>query len=91
MSFRRTPLLSLNDKSNKELKLFCGMQSQQINGGGSKRINAAEFASKYKSKREIFNFLTVSAGAYLCPHECLTIYFLKQLVSGERKCKCYRL
>ena len=51
------------------------------------RVSAATFAAKYKSKKEIFNMLSVQAGAYLCAYECLTIYFLKDLISGKKKCK----
>ena len=51
------------------------------------KITAAEFAAKYKSKREIFMFLTVDAGAYLPPYDTVTIYFLKDLICGQKKCK----
>ena len=50
-------------------------------------ISAKEFEAKYKSKREIYTFLTVDAGAYLPPYDTVTIYFLKDVISGERKCK----
>ncbi len=30
-------------------------------------ISAKEFEAKYKSKREVYTFLTVDAGAYLPP------------------------
>ena len=46
-----------------------------------------QFASKYKSKREVYNFLTIDCHAYLPPYENLTIYFLKDLVSGAKKSK----
>ena len=29
------------------------------------RITAKEFAAKYRSKREVYNFLSVQVGAYL--------------------------
>jgi hypothetical protein len=50
-------------------------------------VTAAEFASKYKSKREVYNFLTINCKAYLCSAENVTIYFLKDLVAGKKKCK----
>ena len=43
----------------------------------TKKITAAEFAAKYKSKKECFNFLTVACKAYLSSYETMTIYFLK--------------
>ena len=50
-------------------------------------VPANAFAAKYKSKKEIFGFLSVTVGHYLCDYRCLTIYFLKDLVSGQKKCK----
>ena len=49
---------------------------------GKQKIPAASVAAKMSSKKELFNFLSVEVGAYLCSHETVTIYFLKQLVSG---------
>ena len=30
-------------------------------------------------------FLTVECHAYLAPYECLTIYFLKSIISGSKR------
>lgn len=49
------------------------------------KISAATFSAKYKSKREIWFFLTVDFKAYLPPYETVTIYHLKDLVSGKKK------
>ena len=40
-------------------------------------ITTAQFAAKFKSKSEIYLFLTVDCKAYLCSKDNLTIYFLK--------------
>ena len=40
-------------------------------------ITTAEFSAKFKSKREIYLFLSVDCKAYLCACDNLTIYFLK--------------
>ena len=50
-------------------------------------VTAAAFGAKFRSKREIYVFLTVDVKAYLCSCDCLTVYFLKDLVTGKRKCK----
>ncbi len=63
------------------------MNAQQIGRQQAVNITAATFAAKYRSKREIFGFLSVEVKAYLCAYECLTIYFLKDLVAGKKKCK----
>ena len=49
---------------------------------GKQQVTATAFAAKYKSKREIFNFLTMDVKAYLPTYETVSIYFLKDLVSG---------
>ena len=51
------------------------------------RISAPTFAAKFNSKREVYMLLTVEAGAYLPAYETLTIYFLKDIISGVKKCK----
>ena len=57
---------------------------QAINAQKSK-VTAATFSAKFRSKWEIYVFLTVDAKAYLCNCDNLTIYFLKDVVSGKRK------
>ena len=57
------------------------------NGKRLLQVSAKEFSAKYKSKRECFNFLTVTAKAYLSAHETVTIYFLKDLINSKKKCK----
>ena len=63
-----------------------GINAQEINV--QHKITSFEFAAKFKSKREIFQLLTIDAGAYLPNYDCLTIYFLKDLIGGTKKCKC---
>ena len=50
-------------------------------------IPAAEFKAKYNSKKECFYFLSVDCKAYLSSYETVTIYFLKDLIAGTKKCK----
>ena len=54
------------------------------------QITAASFASKFNSKREIYMFLTVDVHAYLPAYDTVTIYFLKDLISGAKKCKSHQ-
>lgn len=49
------------------------MTAQMQNQG----LTTIAFAAKFKSKREIYVFLTVDCKAYLCNADSLTIYFLK--------------
>ena len=63
------------------------MESIQIPGGGQQVVTVAAFASKFRSKTEIYSFLTLDAACYLPASHTLTVYFLKDLVSGKKKCK----
>ena len=56
--------------------------SQQHNP--KQKISAQAFAARYRSKKEIFNFLSSSVGCYLCLHENLSIYYLKAIMEGKR-------
>jgi hypothetical protein len=47
-------------------------------------MSAAEFGFRFTSKSEIYKFLTVDAGAYLPPASQITIYFMKDLISGKK-------
>ena len=51
------------------------------------QVNAALVAAKYRSKPECYSFLTVKVKAYLPSHETVTLYFLRDLISGTAKCK----
>ena len=57
----------------------------QINAGGPRQITSSSFAAKFRSKSEVYLFLTVEAGKYLPPIDNCTIYWLKDLVSGKKK------
>ena len=57
---------------------------QQINASKAK-VTAATFSSKFRSKKEIYVFLTVDVRAYLPNYDNLTVYFCKDLVTGKRK------
>ena len=61
--------------------------NQPLQMNSKVKITAKEFASKFQSKRECFTFLTVDCHAYLPAYDTLTIYFLRDLISGKRKCK----
>ena len=50
-------------------------------------IDVNTFAAKYRSKREVYTFLTIDGNAYLSPFDTLTVYFLRDLVAGRKKCK----
>ena len=64
-------------------------QIRQQEAKVNQQVTATTFAAKYKSKREVFNFLTMDVKAYLPTYDTVSIYFLKDLVSGKKKSKCF--
>ena len=63
------------------------MEGRQIANANNQTVTVAAFAAKYRSKREVYTFLTVSVKAYLPAPHTLTIYFLKDIITGAKKCK----
>lgn len=61
---------------------------QIIQAPATVKISTKEFAAKYKSKREVFNFLSVDMGVYVPPYEQVSIYHLKDLLTSKKKRKC---
>ena len=59
----------------------------QVPDGGKQmvQVSSKEFASKYKSKRELYNFLATDVGIFLPPYDNVTVYFLKDLMNGKKK------
>ena len=61
------------------------MQSIPDQSNALAGVSSKEFASKYRNKREIYNFLASDVGIYLPPYDNVTIYFLKDLMNGSKK------
>ena len=59
------------------------------NARATQQVTATAFASKYKSKLEVYNFLAVDCKCYLPEYKQVTIYFLKDIVRGYKKCKSH--
>jgi len=49
------------------------------------QMAAAQFAAKFKSKRECHRFLAVDVGAYIPPLSTVTIYHMRDLISGDKR------
>ena len=54
----------------------------QSNQASRVQITTNEFAVKFRSKTEVYAFMSIDVGAYLPPNGSVTIYFLKDLVMG---------
>ena len=46
-----------------------------------------EWGARFKSKEENYRFLTTEVGAYLPEYTNISVYFLKDLLCGKKKCK----
>ena len=58
------------------------------NQKGNVQVNAKAVEAKLRSKKECFVFLVLDCKTYLpSDPDCVTTYFLKQLISGEKKRK----
>ena len=58
------------------------------NKNGNVQMNAKAVEAKLRSKKECFVFLNIDCKAYLPDDpDCVTTYFCKQLISGEKKRK----
>ena len=62
------------------------MEVQQPN-----KITTQQFSAKFRSKKEVYYFLTYECNAYLPSYKTISIYFLKDLIRGKKKCKSYHL
>ena len=52
------------------------------------KVNAMAAGAKFRSKKECFQFLVIDCETYLPDDEaCVTTYFLKQLINGQKKRK----
>ena len=60
---------------------------EEIKHDAPVQIVATAWSSKYASKREQFDFLTTKVKAWLSSYDTVTVYFLKDLISGKKKCK----
>ena len=59
---------------------------------GKKTVTAAEFASKFNSKMEVYRFLNVEVRAYLSSYHTMTVWHLRDLANGKRKIiKCEKV
>ena len=55
----------------------------------TQRVLASEFSARANSKYEIYQFLGIDAEIYLPKVNHITIYFMKDIISGEKKGKSF--
>ena len=48
-------------------------------------VDAATFAAKFQSKREVYRFLTHDCSVYLSSYETMTIFHMRDLAAGRRR------
>ena len=59
----------------------------QINGANAPkvRVTAKDFAAKMRDKTEVYHFLSHEVGAYLSPYDTMTVWHMRDLMSGKRR------
>ena len=48
-------------------------------------MDAKTFGAKFQSKKECYRFLTHDCGAYLAAYQTMTVWHMRDLISGARK------
>ena len=48
-------------------------------------VNSSEFSQRFSSKQETFRFLATECGIYLDSYETMSIFHLKDIISGSRQ------
>ena len=49
------------------------------------KVTAKDFAAKMRNKQEVYHFLTHEVGTYLSSYDTMTVWHMRDLVSGKRK------
>ena len=60
------------------------MQQQEPAAPVKHLIPVKLFSAKYKSKRELWNFLAIECGTYLPAYDVVNIYFLRDLCNSKK-------
>ena len=48
-------------------------------------VTAAAFNAKFRSKQEVYRFLSFDCGAYLPSYQTVTVFHCKDLAAGKRR------
>ena len=51
------------------------------------KVSIADIAAKMESKHEIYQFLTTELQMYLPKYKQTSIYWMREIIAGKRKCK----
>ena len=65
-----------------------GDPSDAFGAPRTQRVSVKEIAAKYSTKIELYKFLAARNNVYLPHHRHVTVYFLKDVMSGKKKRKC---
>ena len=57
---------------------------QQNAAGANQRIPVQEFAARYQTKKEVYDFLTINCEAYQPPQDTITIWHLRDQATGQK-------
>ena len=63
------------------------MGSQKKEKPQKQTVFIQSFGVKFQTKKAIHQFLTVEVRAYLPAKTCVTMYFMRDIITGKRKCE----
>ena len=52
-----------------------------------KTVSVQDIAAKFESKHEIYQWLTTELNMYLPKYKQTSIYWMREIIAGKRKCK----
>ena len=61
------------------------MEGQIVANPDKVNVDSKAFGAKFTSKRECYRFLTHDCGAYLASYQSMTIWHMRDLISGDRR------
>lgn len=51
------------------------------------KVNLHELTSRFRSKKELYNFLSLDCKAFLPKIDATNVYFLKDIITGKKEVK----
>ena len=56
-----------------------------VNNQNAVRMNINQLKERFRSKNELFKFLSIDCSAYLPKKESTNVYFLKDIMNGRKE------
>ena len=64
--------------------IWIHLQVDMIETNKSQKVLAQAFSAKFSNKKEVFRFLSQDCKVYLPHVDCISIWFMRDIVQGKR-------